>query len=129
MEQTQYLIDTNAMIDYLGKKLSVSGMEFMNDVIDVIPNISIITKIEVLGFNTKEEHYQTLENLMDDARIMELTSEVADMSIIIRKTSKIKLPDAIIAATAIVNNLTLITHNKKDFKNITGLEIFDAHEI
>ena len=129
MEPAQYLIDTNAIIDYLGKKFSPNGMTFMNDVIDVIPNVSIITKIEVLGFNTLEKHYQILENLMNDAIIIDLTSYIADMTIIIRKTCTIKLPDAIIAATALVKNLTLITHNKKDFKNIKGLKIIDAHEI
>ena len=128
MEPAQYLIDTNAIIDYLGKKFSPNGMVFMNDVIDVIPNVSIITKIEVLGFNTLEKHYQILENLMNDAIIIDLTSYIADMTIIIRKTCTIKLPDAI-AATALVKNLTLITHNKKDFKNIKGLKIIDAHEI
>ena len=128
MEPAQYLIDTNAIIDYLGKKFSPNGMTFMNDVIDVIPNVSIITKIEVLGFNTLEKHYQILENLMNDAIIIDLTSYIADMTIIIRKTCTIKLPDAI-AATALVKNLTLITHNKKDFKNIKGLKIIDAHEI
>jgi hypothetical protein len=55
MEKQQYLIDTNAVIDYLGNKLPDSGMEFMNKVIDGTPNVSIITKIEVLGFNSPEE--------------------------------------------------------------------------
>ena len=49
MERKQYLIDTNAVIDYLGQKLPRSGMTFLNDIIDVIPNLSVITKIEVLG--------------------------------------------------------------------------------
>jgi hypothetical protein len=51
MGQSQYLIDTNAVIDYLGKKIASSGMDFMHNIIDAIPTISIITKIEVLGFN------------------------------------------------------------------------------
>ncbi len=51
MEQPQYLIDTNAIIDYLGKNLPPHGMDFMSDIIDNVPNVSVITKIEVLGFN------------------------------------------------------------------------------
>jgi len=62
MEQPIYLIDTNAVIDYLSNKFPASGMEFMNDVIDAQPNISVITKIELLGFNAPEEHYNTLCN-------------------------------------------------------------------
>ena len=45
MEQPQYLIDTNVVIDYLGQKLSVSGMNFMNTIIDNIPNVSVVTKL------------------------------------------------------------------------------------
>ena len=57
MEQSQYLIDTNAIIDYLGQKLPSAGMEFMNPIIDSVPNISVISKIEVLGFQAPELHY------------------------------------------------------------------------
>jgi hypothetical protein len=45
MEQQQYLIDTNTVIDYLGKILPAKGMVFMNSVIDAGPNVSVITKI------------------------------------------------------------------------------------
>lgn len=43
MEQSQYLINTNAVIDYLGSKLPATGMDFMNGVIDAVPNISVVT--------------------------------------------------------------------------------------
>ncbi len=56
MAKQQYLIDTNAVIDYLGNKFLASGMYFMNTVIDAVPNVSIVTKIEVLGFNASEQH-------------------------------------------------------------------------
>lgn len=55
-------MDTNAVIDYLGKNLPESGMLFMNSAIDAVPNISVITKIEVLGFNAPDEHYGLLTN-------------------------------------------------------------------
>lgn len=56
MEQSQYLIDSNAVIDYPGQKFPANGMDFMNQVIDAGPNVSVITKIEVLGFNTSNEN-------------------------------------------------------------------------
>lgn len=68
MEQPQYLIDTNVVIDYLGSKLPASGMDFMNTVIDAVPNVSVVTKIEVLGFNAPEQHYKTLSDFINDAR-------------------------------------------------------------
>jgi hypothetical protein len=63
MEQPQYLIDTNAVIDYLGQKMPTAGMLFMNAVIDAIPSVSVITKIEVLGFNAASEYYKLLQIL------------------------------------------------------------------
>ncbi len=124
MEQ-QYLIDTNAVIDYLGEKLPSIGMNFMNGVVDAMPVVSVITKIEVLGFNTTRENATLLNAFINDAVIFELTIEVAEQTIAIRKSYKIKLPDAIIAATAIVNQMTLITRNTNDFALIVGLEIIN----
>ena len=46
----------------------------------------------------------------------------AEQTITLRKKHKIKLPDAIIAATALVHNLTLLTRNEKDFSKISNVE-------
>lgn len=129
MEQQQYLIDTNVVIDYLGQKLPPSAMSFLNEVIDSIPNVSIITRIEVLGFSTSEENYQLLVSFMNDATVLDLTEDVASQSIEIRKTLKTKLPDAIIAATALAYDLTLITRNVGDFKNIPNLNLINPWEV
>ncbi|MDB4924195.1 type II toxin-antitoxin system VapC family toxin [Mucilaginibacter sp.] len=129
MEHPQYLIDTNAVIDYLGEKLPVKGMDFMNGIIDNVPNISVITKIEVLGFNAPDKHYKLLTNFMSDATIFDLTSNIVDISIDIRKNYKTKLPDAIIAATAIVYELVLVSRNASDFRNIKGLKFIDPHSL
>lgn len=129
MEQQKYLIDTNTVIDYLGKKLPDSIMEFINSVIDAVPNISVVTKIEVLSFNTTDEHYQLLTNFMNDATVLDLTENIVDKSIEIRKSNRTKLPDSIIAATALVYDLILITRNVADFKNIQGLLVIDPHRV
>ena len=127
MEQPGYLIDTNVVIDYLGSKLPLAGMGFMDVIINAIPNVSIVTKIEILGFNASEEHYRLLTNFMDDAVVFELTSNVVDICIGIRKKHKTKLPDAIIAATALAHGFVLISRNISDFKNIEGLQVIDPH--
>jgi predicted nucleic acid-binding protein len=129
MEQQRYLIDTNAVIDYLGEKLSASGMAFMNDIIDAVPLISVVTKIEVLGFNAPPEHYQLLKDFMNDATLFGLTDEIIDTSIEVRKNHKTKLPDAIIAATALVNRLIVISRNTKDFQNIDGLACINPYDL
>jgi len=125
----QYLMDTNVIIDYLGKKLPITAIPFMNSVMDYQPTISVITKIEVLGFNAPAKHQLLLSNFINDLTLLYLTNDVIETTIEIRKKYKTKLPDAIIGATALVNNLILITRNISDFKNIQNLKVIDPHTI
>ena len=125
----QYLIDSNAISDYLGNKYPLPGVQFMNSVVDAIPNISVISKIEVLSFLAPPESSQLLIDFINDCRLFELTPDVVEKTIAIRRKHKIKVPDAIIAATAIVCAFTLITHNLSDFRNIQGLQIIDPHKL
>ncbi len=127
MERAQYLIDTNTVIDYLGRKMPEMGMAFLNAVLDAAPTVSVITKIEVLGFNAPTEHSLLLENFMNDVSLIELNAAIVQRTIAIRKLYKTKLPDAIIAATALVHELTLVTRNTADFKNIAGIKLLDPY--
>jgi len=86
----QYLIDSNAVIDYLSGKIPEKGMLFMNQVINDIPNISVITKIEVLGYKTTPEAYQLLSGFVDDSVVIGLTDDVVNQTIEIRKEKKRK---------------------------------------
>jgi predicted nucleic acid-binding protein len=101
----------------------------MNGIIDTIPTISVNSKIEVLGFSTTDENYFILKGFIDDSCVLDLTENVIDNCIEIRKNHKTKLPDAIIASTAIANNLILITRNISDFKNIDDLQVVDPHSL
>lgn len=66
---------------------------------------------------------------MNDSSILDLTNSIVDRSIEIRKKYKTKLPDAIIAANALVYDLILITRNNSDFKNIEGLKLFNPYNL
>ncbi len=129
MEQSGYLIDSNAVIDYLGKKLPDSGMYFMNDIIDIVPNVSVITQIEILGFDAPGKHYLLLKNFIEDANVLGLSHDIVHACIKLRKRHTIRLPDAIIAATALTYNFTLVTRNVDDFKNIDRVMLLNPHEV
>jgi predicted nucleic acid-binding protein len=129
MERKEYLIDTNTVIDYLAKKLPTNGMDFMNHVIDSLPIVSIITKIEVLGFKAPDTYEELLTSFMQDIVILNLTDEIVNATINIRKNYKTKLPDAIIAATAMVHGLTLLTRNTADFNIIEDLQVIDPYKL
>jgi len=129
MERARYLIDTNSIIDYIGKKMPESGMLFLDTVIDNIPNISVITKIELLGFNASDKDEALLLSFTDDSVIFDLSDDIVNQCITLRKKHKIKLPDVIIAATALTFNLQLITRNTRDFDGIDGLTIINPWDL
>jgi toxin FitB len=111
----KYLIDTNILLEYLANGLPTDGHDFINTIIDSDFNISVINKIEILGHDSST---QEIEDFLNLANTFQLNEAVVKKTIDIRKTKKIKLPDAIIAATAIVYDLELITRNTKDFISI-----------
>lgn len=124
----EYLIDTNGVSDFLRKAFSAEGMKFLATVIDNIPNVSVITKIELLSFNAPLEEASVLEDFVINANIFELQEDIIAETIRLRKQIKIKVPDGIIAATALVNDMTLITRNTNDFKGINKLKTVNLHK-
>lgn len=124
-----YLIDSNAIIDFLAGKYPLAGKTFMNSVVNKTPVLSVISKIEILGFSSTAEVESLLKNFVASSYIIPLTDSIVEKTIELRKNMKIKLPDAIIAATCITSDVILITHNIKDFMNIPDLEIIDPHTI
>lgn len=119
----QYLIDTNVISDYFSASLPENGLQFMDSVIDAVPKLSIITQIELLCWKTDSGKEQKVKDFITDSIILDITSDVILHIVNIRRDKKIKTPDAIIAATALVHGCTLITNNEKDFNNIKGLKI------
>ncbi len=125
----QYLIDTNAVSDYFSASFSINGMNFMNTVIDAVPNISIITQIELLCWNTDETTEQNVNDFTADSIVLNINHDVIIECVNLRKYKKIKTPDAIIAATALAYGFTIITNNEKDFSNISKLKVINPFKI
>ena len=100
----------------------------MDSVVDVIPNLSIITQIELLCWDTDAQTEQRVQNFIADSVTLKISEAVVQYCVIIRKGKKVKTPDAIIAATALAHNYTLITRNVKDFKRIDKLKLFNPYE-
>ncbi|GHU21003.1 motility twitching protein PilT [Spirochaetia bacterium] len=119
--EVNYLLNSNVIVAYLDNKLPPRGMDFLSDIVDRIPNISVISQIEVLRYNTTSDVMKILSDFIDCSVILPLDTKVVKSTISLCRQSKIKLPDAIIAATSIVYNFTLLTRNVDDFKNIHGL--------
>lgn len=122
-----YLFDTNVVIYLLNNRLPQSAL---NKLSSVIAELSLITKIELLGYHKiTMPQQQAIENFIVSSILHPITEDIADRSIIIRKQFNIKTPDAIIAATAMEHNLVLLTHNTNDFAKVAGLQIADPYLI
>jgi len=72
---------------------------------------------------------EILTDFIEASNVFLLTEPIVLKTIEIRKESKIKLPDAIIAATALVHQLPLVSRKTGDFKNVPGLVIINPHLI
>ena len=129
--EIRFLIDSNALMDYLAGLMPTNGLDFMDRVIDSGDVItSVITQIEVLGFQAPEEYLQRCQSLIAIAEVVPLVDPaIIGRAILIRRETKIKLPDAVIAATALIRNLTVVSRNEKDFSRVQGLNYVNSHEL
>ena len=127
MGTAHYLIDSNVITDYLAGSLPPDGMKFMHPVIDAVPKLSVITRIEIVGFNSPDA--DLIGDFVANSIVYDLTEAVVLQTIALRKMRRIKLPDAIITATALVHGLKLITQNVSDFSGIKGLSVINPHRL
>ncbi|MGZ3778235.1 MAG: type II toxin-antitoxin system VapC family toxin, partial [Mucilaginibacter sp.] len=116
----RYLIDSNILIEFVGKLLPEAADTSLSTIIDADFNISFINKIEVLGHHSANEAWV---NFINQASVIVADDDIIEQTIQIRKKHKIKIPDALVAATAVTNDLILLTRNTQDFKNIPGLKL------
>lgn len=125
-----YLWDTNTVIYYLQQQFPLSAEKFIDDMLlTEQPVISAITEIELLCWKAiSKNDLEVLHNFINEALVMELEQSIKIKTAEIRKAYRIKLPDAIIAATALIYNLTLLTRNTTDFNGIKGLKIINPWE-
>lgn len=119
----KYLWDTNTVIYYLQQQFPAGAEEYIDNILkDNQPVISAITEIELLCWKTAtEKDLSILQSFINDTMVIELERPVKLKTADIRKTKRIKLPDAIIAATALVYDLTLLSRNISDFARIEEL--------
>lgn len=125
-----YLLDSNIIIDYLEGKMPLHVLDRMDKIIDNKAKISVVTQMEILGwFGATSVQLKLPNEFVADAIVLDLIPDVINRTIMIRQRFKIKLPDAIIAATALVYDLTLLSRNVGDFKNISGLKIINPFSL
>ena len=119
MGEVAALFDTNIVIDLLdGVPQALTEIKRIEN-----RSISIVTWIEVLvGVHPHEMHDATA--LLKRFSLVPLTPQIAELTISIRKQHRLKLPDAIIFATAQAEDRVLITRNTRDFSpDLPGIRV------
>jgi len=118
------LIDSNIIIGSIKGRFSFSKLETNQSF------ASEITRLEVLGYHkikSFEEEY--ILKFLQNIDITPISKEIIDRAIQIRKTKSMSIGDAIIAATALVKGLPLLTANSKDFQHLEELELIELAKI
>ena len=105
------LFDTNILIDYL------NGIEAAATELNSFPDkaISLISWMEVMVGAASGEEKRIIKAFLSQFEMLPIDSPVSAVAVEIRQQLKIKLPDAIILATARVHRRLLVTRNTKDF--------------
>lgn len=121
----KYLVDSNIIIYHLNKDSIATNFlaKYYKDIA-----ISQITFLEVLSFPFSTEEENDVRMLLNRFTMINIDIKVSNQAIKNRKIKKIKVPDNIIAATAMVYGLTLVTKNIKDFK-VLNLNLLNPFEI
>lgn len=121
------LADTNCVSDFLNAKLTNAAVQFINN---ASVEISVINRMELLSWTgANAEQMNIISEFIETCTVHAMDEPIIIAAIDIRRKHKLELPDAIIAATAVVKNISLLTHNEIDFQNIKGLKITDQHTL
>lgn len=111
----KYLLDSNILIYHLNGESIATDFILTNRDLCFISRISVI---EVLSFDLNADEELKIKQFLDSFNVIDTDREIALQTVINRRIRKIKVPDNIIASTAQVFDLTLVTRNTNDFSSL-----------
>lgn len=118
MSGSRFFLDTNAVLYILG------GDEALAELLNGQQlYISIITEIELLSYkNITAKEKQAVKNFLEEFVIVNIDSAIRDKTIELKKATSLKLPDSIIAASAMIHNIPFVTSDKQ-FRTIENFNL------
>lgn len=129
IDATQSLVfDSSTLILFLNDVLPTETVELLNAHLQtgqVI--ISAVVRAEVLAWHAHSAaSLEAARALLDVCQLVPVNAAVADEAARIRRETGLKLPDALIAATALLQPAALVTANGKDFRRVPGLVLIET---
>ena len=117
MNGNNYLLDTNILV------YALKGISSVIPYFDENCFVSVITEIEITGVaGLEKKELSVRQSAVDFCTVIPLTTAIKNEAIRLKQQFRIKLPDAVIAATALVEGYTLITADK-GFKKFSSLQL------
>jgi toxin FitB len=119
---TNILVDSNLLI-YAANAPEGKVAQWL---LATLPFVSIISKVETLGFHRfQQRDREALQDMLTALHVIYPTHQTFELAIELRQRHKMSLADALIAATTLEHGLSLATHNTQDFTWIENLSLFD----
>ena len=119
MSGVKFLLDTNVIIGLLNRLPTARSLVAGPEDVSSAYGYSAVTRMELLGFwGITEPEKAAIESMLSQLIYFPVTRAVEDATIVLRQTLRVKLPDAIIAATAQVAELKLLTLDE-DLKRLS----------
>jgi predicted nucleic acid-binding protein len=116
-------IDTNIALYLLGRDKKLADL-----LDDIVIHLSFVSELELLSYpDLSVNDQKEIAKFIDECVVIDINHRIKKKTISIRKVAKLKLPDAIIAATAISEQLSFISADK-DFERVDNLQLF-SYEI
>ncbi len=104
------MVDTNYVIGLMKEQETVMSVVLDRQILIAECSYSFITRIELLGFfGITLQEIEKIETVLSRMCYLSWSSEIEDAAIAIRRQHRLKLPDAVIAATAKCLDLELLT--------------------
>lgn len=118
MSGNRLLLDTNAILYILGGDETLASFLQGKELF-----ISVISELELLSYkNITQKEAKAIASFLSELKIENISEEIKDKTVSIRKSTSLKLPDCIIAATSFVLNMPLVTSDKQ-FSIVKGLNV------
>ena len=110
MDKNRFMLDTNVVIDVLNKQLNL--LAYLDNFPDCEVYINPIIMIEVLSKANMSEHEEAAARLLlDSFKMTEIDKPTCEAAITIRRAKGLRLPDALIAASSLILNATVLSND------------------